>query len=268
MRARMQIGIFASCCCTHGSVSSPPGPICILLFQIAKSYCNAWVPDLAQFISSESCASAAKEDNVERDRGDEVHWESIMQEELQLNCRFRRNFKPYPWVRIPTVTWQHTTPNLITLEYLPGMKISDVQALQASGAEHLQVMMSNFIWIWFNSLFSQQNDQGKYCSKLTILLPETLAISSPPNKLGISMLPTDTKCWDWGMNIVSGLDVKAIATRSTEAYIIQVLKHGFLHSDPHSGGTLTLPVQTTNRTDATGPDPCCFYNFFCICYRS
>lgn len=32
-----------------------------------------------------------------------------------------------------------------------------------------------------------------------------------------------------------GLDVKQIATRSTEAYIIQVLKHGFLHSDPHSG---------------------------------
>lgn len=33
----------------------------------------------------------------------------------------------------------------------------------------------------------------------------------------------------------AGLDVKEIATRSTEAYIIQVLKHGFLHSDPHSG---------------------------------
>ena len=38
----------------------------------------------------------------------------------------------------------------------------------------------------------------------------------------------------------AGLDVKQIATRSTEAYIIQVLKHGFLHSDPHAGKEASL----------------------------
>lgn len=48
-------------------------------------------------------------------------------------CRFRRNFKPYPWVRVPLVSWQLTSPSVITLEYLPGMKITDVARLKASG---------------------------------------------------------------------------------------------------------------------------------------
>jgi hypothetical protein len=33
----------------------------------------------------------------------------------------------------------------------------------------------------------------------------------------------------------SGLDAKAVAQRATESYLIQILKHGLFHSDPHPG---------------------------------
>lgn len=42
--------------------------------------------------------------------------------------RFRRDFAPYPWVRVPTVHWRYTSPRVVTLEYMPGAKISDVQS--------------------------------------------------------------------------------------------------------------------------------------------
>lgn len=32
-----------------------------------------------------------------------------------------------------------------------------------------------------------------------------------------------------------GLDVNSIALRATESYLIQILKHGFFHADPHPG---------------------------------
>ena len=76
--------------------------------------------------------------------------------------RFQRNFRPDPLVKIPTVHWQLTSPRVITLTYMPGIKITNVAALRASG-----------------------------------------------------------------------LDGAAVARRATEAYLVQILQHGFLHSDPH-----------------------------------
>ncbi|MBR8827747.1 MAG: AarF/ABC1/UbiB kinase family protein [Gomphosphaeria aponina SAG 52.96 = DSM 107014] len=47
--------------------------------------------------------------------------------------RFRENFKNYPQVLVPQVYWQYTSKKVLTLEYLPGIKINDRQALEASG---------------------------------------------------------------------------------------------------------------------------------------
>ncbi|WIA14006.1 hypothetical protein OEZ85_002567 [Tetradesmus obliquus] len=78
--------------------------------------------------------------------------------------RFRRNFRDTPWVRTPVVHWEFSSPRVLTLEYLPGVKITDMQRLQAGG------------------------------------------------------IPTEL-----------------VARRATEAYLMQVLRHGFFHADPHPG---------------------------------
>ncbi|MEY2984167.1 MAG: hypothetical protein RLZZ568_784 [Cyanobacteriota bacterium] len=47
--------------------------------------------------------------------------------------RFRQNFVGYAGVKIPQVYWQYTTHHVLTLEYLPGIKVDDRQALASAG---------------------------------------------------------------------------------------------------------------------------------------
>ncbi|AKG20198.1 ABC1 kinase family protein [Calothrix sp. 336/3] len=46
---------------------------------------------------------------------------------------FRRNFRGYDWVKVPRVYWRYATPRVLTLEYIPGIKISQYEALEAAG---------------------------------------------------------------------------------------------------------------------------------------
>jgi predicted unusual protein kinase regulating ubiquinone biosynthesis (AarF/ABC1/UbiB family) len=48
---------------------------------------------------------------------------------------FRRNFRSDDWVKVPRVYWRYTTPRVVTLEYLPGIKISHYEALEAAGLD-------------------------------------------------------------------------------------------------------------------------------------
>lgn len=47
--------------------------------------------------------------------------------------RFRENFKSYPQVKVPLVYWQYTTRRVLTLEYVPGIKVDDRETLLANG---------------------------------------------------------------------------------------------------------------------------------------
>ncbi|KAI7839932.1 hypothetical protein COHA_006326 [Chlorella ohadii] len=78
--------------------------------------------------------------------------------------RFRRNFRNEGWVKVPRVYWQYSSPSVLTLEYMPGVKITNVAGIEAAG-----------------------------------------------------------------------LDAPRIAQRATESYLIQILRHGFFHADPHPG---------------------------------
>jgi predicted unusual protein kinase regulating ubiquinone biosynthesis (AarF/ABC1/UbiB family) len=46
---------------------------------------------------------------------------------------FRRNFRAFDWVQVPRVYWRYAAPRVLTLEYLPGIKISNYEALEAAG---------------------------------------------------------------------------------------------------------------------------------------
>jgi len=48
---------------------------------------------------------------------------------------FRRNFRQEDWVNVPRVYWRYATPRVLTLEYLPGIKISHYEALEAAGLD-------------------------------------------------------------------------------------------------------------------------------------
>lgn len=78
--------------------------------------------------------------------------------------RFRRDFRNRKWVRIPMVHWDYTATKVLTLEYVPGIKINQLDMIDARG-------------------YSRSR----------------------------------------------------ISSRAIEAYLIQILKTGFFHADPHPG---------------------------------
>ncbi|KAJ0989692.1 hypothetical protein J5N97_008048 [Dioscorea zingiberensis] len=78
--------------------------------------------------------------------------------------RFRRDFRNIKWVRVPLVIWDYTSTKVLTLEYAPGIKINNLEKIDARGYNRSQ-----------------------------------------------------------------------IASRAIESYLIQILKTGFFHADPHPG---------------------------------
>jgi predicted unusual protein kinase regulating ubiquinone biosynthesis (AarF/ABC1/UbiB family) len=56
---------------------------------------------------------------------------------------FRRNFRDYAWIRVPRVYWRYASPRTLTLEYLPGIKISHYEALEAAGLDRREIAASN-----------------------------------------------------------------------------------------------------------------------------
>ncbi|KAI9165846.1 hypothetical protein LWI28_021594 [Acer negundo] len=48
---------------------------------------------------------------------------------------FARNFKDLEYVKVPTILWEYTTPQVLTMEYVPGIKINKIQALDQLGVD-------------------------------------------------------------------------------------------------------------------------------------
>ena len=48
---------------------------------------------------------------------------------------FRRNFRGFDWVNVPRVYWRYASPRVLTLEYMPGIKISHYDAIEAAGLD-------------------------------------------------------------------------------------------------------------------------------------
>nr|WP_232214634.1 AarF/ABC1/UbiB kinase family protein [Rubidibacter lacunae] len=52
---------------------------------------------------------------------------------------FRRNFRRHSHVRVPRVYWRFTSLRVLTLEYVPGIKVSHYDALEAAGVDRSEV---------------------------------------------------------------------------------------------------------------------------------
>ena len=53
--------------------------------------------------------------------------------------RFRRNFASEDWVRVPRIHWRQTTPVVLTLEYMPGLKVTDKKGLLNAGLNPVDI---------------------------------------------------------------------------------------------------------------------------------
>jgi predicted unusual protein kinase regulating ubiquinone biosynthesis (AarF/ABC1/UbiB family) len=52
---------------------------------------------------------------------------------------FRRNFRSQAWVMVPRVYWRYSSTRTLTLEYLPGIKISHYEGLEAAGLDRQEI---------------------------------------------------------------------------------------------------------------------------------
>jgi len=53
--------------------------------------------------------------------------------------RFRENFRDYPNILAPKVYWDYTTTHVLTLEYLPGIKIDRREQLESAGLDPKEI---------------------------------------------------------------------------------------------------------------------------------
>ncbi|KAJ9541042.1 hypothetical protein OSB04_027548 [Centaurea solstitialis] len=116
---------------------------------------------------------------------------------------FASNFKDLDYVKVPSIYWEYTTPQVLTMEYVPGIKINRIQALDQLGVDR----------------------QRKSHSCL-----EDPNIGNEDNPFGSEGVDVDS---------ISMLFMKLLYPRlgryAVESYLEQILSHGFFHADPHPG---------------------------------
>ncbi|XP_047333751.1 protein ACTIVITY OF BC1 COMPLEX KINASE 8, chloroplastic-like [Impatiens glandulifera] len=49
--------------------------------------------------------------------------------------RFADNFKNLDYVKVPSIYWEYTTPQVLTMEYVPGIKINRIEAIDQLGVD-------------------------------------------------------------------------------------------------------------------------------------
>jgi predicted unusual protein kinase regulating ubiquinone biosynthesis (AarF/ABC1/UbiB family) len=60
-----------------------------------------------------------------------IHEEMDYVHEAQNAERFRRNFRAWRVIHVPTIYWSHTTQRVLTMEFIRGEKVTDIDALRA-----------------------------------------------------------------------------------------------------------------------------------------
>lgn len=64
-----------------------------------------------------------------------VHQEIDYTLEGQNADLFRKNFAGTPWIRVPRIYWEQTSPQVLTMEYTPGIKVNQVAELDSKGVD-------------------------------------------------------------------------------------------------------------------------------------
>ena len=68
-----------------------------------------------------------------------LYQEIDYQNEAKNAIRFREQFRSIDWVKVPEVYEQFTTPRVITMEFVPSVKISDVDKISEMGLDRAKI---------------------------------------------------------------------------------------------------------------------------------
>lgn len=68
-----------------------------------------------------------------------IHEEINYVQEARNADRFREHFKDWKVIRVPKIYWTHTTKHIITMEFIRGTKVVDLEALTARGISPVKV---------------------------------------------------------------------------------------------------------------------------------
>lgn len=92
------------------------------------------IHDIAEYAQSHTpIGNVYNLEEIAEDFADTLNRELDYVAEGRNADRFRRNFADEPGVYIPKVYWDHTTKRLLVMEYIEGIKIDQVQAIDAAG---------------------------------------------------------------------------------------------------------------------------------------
>ena len=120
-------------------------------------------------------------------------------------------------MRAPAVHWQYCSGRVLTLEYLPG---GCFVFLGGAGCAH-----------------GRRARRAPRAHQPHPTPPHpTPPYPTPPHPPGI-------KLSDKARLEAAGVAAGLVARRATEAYLIQILRHGFFHADPHPGCALCVCVR-------------------------
>ncbi|MCG8672158.1 MAG: ubiquinone biosynthesis regulatory protein kinase UbiB [Pseudomonadales bacterium] len=85
-------------------------------------------------------------------------YEHIILGELDLGheaanaAQFRRNFEGSPLLYVPDIYWQYSTPNVLTMERIYGVPVSDTEAMEKAGID-LETLSEIGVEIFFTQVF-------------------------------------------------------------------------------------------------------------------
>jgi hypothetical protein len=125
----------------------------------------------------------------------------------------RRNFRDVAWCRAPLVYWQYCSPRVVTLEYLPGVKITDAARLREAGVP-LALVAQRATEAYLVQVRGPSCGRRCCCRR-----PAPACRTTAPHSH-----PTPTP------------------TPHPPPPAAQVLRHGFFHADPHPGNLAVDPA--------------------------
>ncbi|KAG6518874.1 hypothetical protein ZIOFF_022355 [Zingiber officinale] len=86
--------------------------------------------------------------------------------------KFSKNFKDMDYVKVPNIYWEYTTPQVLTMEYVPGIKINRIRQLDQLGVDRKRKR-----WDRQSSAFPNLFRQAGRVEKLAQII-EKLAIAA------------------------------------------------------------------------------------------